>query len=257
MKLGIMQPYFFPYIGYWQLINAVDEYVVYDDVSYIKGGWVNRNNILLNGQKHLITMPLEGSSSFKNINEIGVTKNAIAKRKILKTMETAYKKAPHYEEIMPIIESLIEENESISMLNYHSIMEINRYLGIPTKIHLSSQIKKDISLKGQDKVIHINRVLGADTYYNAIGGRELYDADVFRQNGLRLYFLEADVKNYRQFAGEFVPNLSIIDVLMFNSIDSIRRLLNQYRLHLGGGKGRLIIDLMEQCPGCTSWGCVA
>lgn len=240
MKVGIMQPYFFPYIGYWQLINAVDEYVVYDDVSYIKGGWINRNNILLNGKKHLITIPLEGSSSFKGINEIEITKNAIAKRKVLKTLETAYRKAPYYEEVMPIIENLIIENESISMLNYHSIIEINYYLGISTKIYLSSRIKKDLSLKGQDKVIHINRILGADTYYNAIGGRELYDADVFRQNGLQLYFLEADVKIYKQFVGEFIPNLSIIDVLMFNSIDSIRQLLNQYHLYLGGGKRCLI-----------------
>lgn len=236
MKVGIMQPYFFPYLGYWQLINAVDTYVVYDDVNYIKGGWISRNNILLNGKKHLITMPLEGASSFKKINEIEITKNIIAKQKILKTLEMAYKKAPYYGLIMQMVEKLIMENENIAMLNFNAIIAINSYLGITTKIYLSSQLEKDTALKGQDKVIHINKILGADTYYNAIGGRGLYDADIFGQNGLQLYFLEMNTINYKQFMTEFVSGLSIIDVLMFNSADTINKLLHQYTLHPGGVK---------------------
>ncbi|KAI4444745.1 WbqC family protein [Schaedlerella arabinosiphila] len=236
MKIGIMQPYFFPYLGYWQLIKAVDEYVVYDDVTYIKGGWINRNNILLNGKKHLITIPLEGSSSFKNINEISLTKNLKLKQKILKTLEMCYKKAPYYENIMPIIKNLIMKNENIAMLNYHSIMAINEYLGISTKIHLSSKIKKDETLKGQEKVIHINQILGSDIYYNAIGGRELYDTNSFRKNGLKLCFLEMVVKEYKQYNNEFIPYLSIIDVLMFNSVDNVNQLLDQYNIKEGKGE---------------------
>ena len=142
MKLGIMQPYFFPYIGYWQLINAVDKYVVYDDVNYIKGGWINRNNILLNGGKHLITIPLEKASPFKLINEISVTGKEVLKNKLIKTIKSAYIKAPFYEQVMPQIETLIFENSSISELNFNIILTIQKYLDIQTEIFLSSQIKK-------------------------------------------------------------------------------------------------------------------
>lgn len=239
MKVGIMQPYFFPYLGYWQLINAVDVYVVYDDVNYIKGGWISRNNILLNGSKHLITIPLEGASSFKKINEIGITKDTIAKKKIIKTLELAYGKAPYYGAVIQIIKKLISENDNIALLNYNSIVEINKYLGISTKIYLSSQIEKNMSLKGQDKVIDINKRFGADIYYNAIGGQELYNADDFRQNGIQLCFLKMNSIKYMQFKKEFVPNLSIIDILMFNSIEDVNQMLHQYTL-CGGVKQKLL-----------------
>ena len=146
-KVAIMQPYFFPYIGYWQLINAVDEYVVYDDVNFIKGGWINRNNILLNGAKHLITLPLEEASSFKLINEILITKNIVLKNKLIKTIKSAYLKAPYFETIMPILESLILDNSNIAMLNYNIILTIKKYLNIDTEILLSSKIEKDNNLK--------------------------------------------------------------------------------------------------------------
>ena len=190
MKLGIMQPYFFPYLGYWQLINAVDKYVVYDDVTYIKGGWINRNNILLNNSSHLITLSLVNSSSFKNINEIEITRDSIKLEKLLKTIKVAYMKAPHYKEIMPIIEKLVRTNTNIAKLNFNSIIEINKYLNIQTEILLSSQIKKDNKLKAQDKVIHINEILGADTYYNAIGGQTLYSKEIFKENGINLRLLK-------------------------------------------------------------------
>ena len=152
-KIGIMQPYFFPYLGYWQLINAVDAYVVYDDVNFIKGGWINRNNILLNATKHLITLPLEDASSFKLINEISTTKKEILKNKLLKTIKSAYQKAPYYEKIMPILESLITDNSNIATLNYNAILAIKNYLNIQTEILLSSNIQKNNELKAQDKVI--------------------------------------------------------------------------------------------------------
>ncbi len=234
MKVGIMQPYFFPYLGYWQLINAVDVYIVYDDVNYIKGGWISRNNILLAGEKHLITIPLEGASSFKKINEIRVTENVKARQKVLKTIEMAYRKAPYFEAGMQMFEKLIMESDTIAMLNYNAITLINKYLGIPTQIYLSSQIEKNAALSGQDKVIDINKRFGADTYYNAIGGRKLYDGDTFKHNGIQLCFLEMGAVEYMQFNREFVPNLSIIDVIMFNSVDDIKRMLQQYTLHWGG-----------------------
>lgn len=230
MKLGIMQPYFFPYIGYWQLINAVDKYVVYDDVNYIKGGWINRNNILLNNSKHLITLPLEEASSFKLINEISITKNEVLKNKLIKTIKSAYLKAPYFETIMPILESLILDNSNIAMLNYNIILVIKNYLNLDTEILLSSQIKKDNNLKAQDKVIHIAHLLGANEYINAIGGQELYSKEDFKQENIKLSFLKTNEIKYKQFKNEFVPNLSFIDILMFNSPQEIKEMLNDFEL---------------------------
>lgn len=230
MKLGIMQPYFFPYIGYWQLINAVDKYVVYDDVTYIKGGWISRNNILLNNSKHMLTLPLVSPSSFKKINEIDITKEIKMKEKVIKTIKTAYLKAPYYKDIIPFIERLFDSNTNIAMLNYNAILEINNYLEITTEVLLSSAIEKDNSLKGQDKVLHINKVLGADIYINAIGGKKLYSKDKFEEKNIKLFFLQTGDIKYKQYNNEFIPNLSIIDVLMFNDKKKIQDFLNNYTL---------------------------
>ncbi len=233
MKVGIMQPYFFPYLGYWQLINAVDKYVVYDDVNFIKGGWISRNNILLNGSRHLITLPLYKASSFKKINEIEITKDQVALMKVLKLLESAYKRAPYFETVMPLIKNLILNNSNIAMLNYNSIIEINQFLGIKTEIILSSELEKDNELKGEDKVIHINKILGSDTYINAIGGKTLYGEQRFKENGLDLFFLNMGDVGYKQFGENYVNNLSIIDVLMFNDVKKINEFLNTYNLDRG------------------------
>ncbi len=230
MKLGIMQPYFFPYLGYWQLINAVDKYVVYDDVAFIKGGWISRNNILLEGHKYMITLPLDNPSSFRNINQIDITSREVQRAKVIRTLEAAYRKAPYYETIMPMINNLIMESKSISELNYNSIIQIDDYLGIETEIILSSDLKKNNELKGQEKVLHICKLLGADMYLNAVGGKELYSSDAFYDKGIELRFLKMGEVNYKQYNDEFVPGLSIIDVLMFNSVDKVIELLNQYTL---------------------------
>lgn len=225
-----MQPYFFPYLGYWQLINAVDKYVVYDDVNFIKGGWISRNNILLNGTKHMITMPLCSPSPNKKINEIEIKKDRIAVNKVIKTIKAAYLKAPYYEAVMPIIEKLINDANTIAILNYNSIVEIGKYLGFKTEILLSSNIEKNNELKGKDKVLQINEILGADAYYNAIGGQELYSKREFSKVGQKLYFLKMKDIEYKQYSNEFVPSLSIIDVLMFNSVEKIHEMLHDYIL---------------------------
>lgn len=230
MKLGIMQPYFFPYLGYWQLINAVDTYVVYDDVAFIKGGWINRNNILINGNSNLITLPLEKASSFKKINEIFISKNMQQHEKIIKTIKMAYKKAPFFAEVMPIIEGLLLNSKTITELNYNSILKINKYLGVNTKILLSSSLEKNNELKAQDKVLHICKLFNTDMYINAIGGQELYEKEIFKENGIDLKFLKIGSIEYKQFKNNFVSNLSIIDVMMFNSPEKIKEMLDDYEL---------------------------
>ena len=223
-----MQPYFFPYLGYWQLVAAVDKYVVYDDVNFIKGGWINRNNILLGGKSHMITLPLGKASPFKKIMEICVLGNTKMVQKVYKTIECAYKRAPYFDAVAPIIRELLAANDNIATLNFNTIRAINAYLGIKTELLLSSQIEKDNTLKGQDKVIHICKILGADTYCNAIGGMELYDRTVFQENGIELKFIKMGDVSYRQFGNEFVPYLSIIDVLMFNSPQEVLRHLSNF-----------------------------
>ncbi len=229
MKIGIMQPYFFPYLGYWQLLNAVDKYVIYDDVNYIKNGWINRNNILLNGKPHLLTIPLDGASPFSLIKDIKTTSNLKLKEKLLKTLEMAYKKAPCFDDVFPIISQSIMA-PMICQGAVYALKKICEYLDLETELLLSSEMKKDNSLKGQDKVLHICKLLGATDYYNAIGGQELYDKTEFEQQGIKLSFMKMKPVSYQQYKNEFVPNLSMIDILMFNYPQEIKELLNEFEL---------------------------
>jgi hypothetical protein len=228
MKIGIMQPYFFPYLAYWQLINAVDKYVVYDDVNFIKNGWINRNFILVNNQKHLITLPLEGSSSSKLINEVFITQDQKSKTKLLRTIQQAYARAPYLDKVFPIIERFIEENQVISLAVYNSILDIVKYLEIDTEILISSKIDKNKDLKAQEKVIHITKLLQGTEYCNSIGGKDLYDTQDFQKEGIKLAFLSSKPVPYKQFNSEFVSDLSIIDVLMFNPPHKIKEMLLSY-----------------------------
>lgn len=231
MKLGIMQPYFMPYIGYWQLLSAVDKYVVYDDVNFIKGGWINRNRILLNGKVQNINLPMEGASSNKLINEIKVSSNSILRNKVLKTIYMAYHKTPYFEIVYPILERvLMNEETNIAKFIFYSIKEVCTYLDIETELILSSSLDKNNQLKSKDKVLEICKVLCCDEYYNAIGGKELYSVEEFEEHGVQLYFLKTKDIIYKQFNNSFESNLSIIDVLMFNSKEQIKALLGEYEL---------------------------
>ena len=228
MTLGIMQPYFMPYIGYWQLMAAVDTYVVYDDVNYIKGGWVARNNILLNGQKHMFTITLNGASPNKLFNEITIKDDF---KKFSRLIESAYRKAPYYAEVCALLDKIYNyEDKSLGAFMLNSFQVVLDYLEIDTKLILSSTLEKDNSLRGKDKVKHICHLLGADTYYNAIGGQELYDKNDFKADGIDLYFVQTNLTPYVQLGNEFVPGLSMIDILMYNSPTELKQLLTNYKL---------------------------
>ena len=228
MRLGIMQPYFFPYLGYWQLLANVDKYVVYDDVTYIKGGWINRNNFLINGQKNLLTMQLEKASSYTLIKDIAIKDDFV---KFLKTIEMGYKKAPFFEDSFRLLKDICQcPEKKLGQFLFNSHIKICEYLGIDTELILSSSFEKHTELKGKDKVISICKQLGADEYINAIGGQELYDKKEFAENGIRLNFLQANLREYRQLKNEFVAGLSIIDIMMFNSKEEIKEMLNDFNL---------------------------
>lgn len=228
MKLGIMQPYFLPYIGYWQLINAVDKYVIYDDVQFIKGGWINRNNILINGQKQLFNLLLSGASPNKLINKITVQDN---QTKLIRTIELNYKKAPMFQQVFPLFLHIMEyPDKDLAKFLGNSIVEISKYLSIETEFIYSSTLDKDNTLRAQDKVLDICKMLNANKYLNAIGGKDLYSKESFLNSGIQLSFLESEYVQYKQFKNEFVPHLSILDILMFNSQMRVKTMLNNYRL---------------------------
>lgn len=231
MKIGIMQPYFIPYIGYWQLMNAVDKYIVHDDVNYIKGGWINRNQILVNGSPKYINILLADASSNRNINETRILHSSKHTNSNLRMIELAYKKAPYFMRVFPLLEDILrcsEENIVSYLMNSFKI--ICGYLNIKTEMILSSEVDKNCSLRGQDRVLDICESFNADQYYNAIGGKTLYSFRAFEERGIKLCFVQTGDIVYKQFKNEFQSNLSILDVMMFNSQEQIQEMLQQYTL---------------------------
>lgn len=232
MKIAIMQPYFMPYIGYFQLIKAVDKFIIYDDVNYIKQGWINRNNLLLQNKTHLFSLPLKDVSSFKKINEIKINEILYLKwrRKFFKTLET-YQKAPYYEVIKEILEKILTINDySISNLIYHSLIEISKYLNIKTTIEKTSSIYKNSELSKTERLLDICKKENASTYINPLGGKDLYDKKSFLKYKITLFFIKPNIIEYKQFNNTFMPNLSIIDVMMFNSPEEINKMLDNFEL---------------------------
>jgi hypothetical protein len=227
-SVGIMQPYAFAYLGYFQVLAAVDEYIVYDDVNYIKGGWINRNNILIGGQKILFTISLADASPNKLINEIYIQDDFV---KLSKTIEMAYSKAPYKIETIALLQKIFSyPDKNLARFIGNSLRLIAEYLHIDTEIRYSSQLNKDTKLHAQDKVLAICKELQADRYINAIGGQELYSKQAFAEQGMELAFLESDLPPYYQLSKEFIPALSIIDVLMFNSVPQVQEMLKRYTL---------------------------
>lgn len=234
MKIAIMQPYVFPYIGYFQLINAVDVFVFYDDVSFIKKGYINRNYILVNDTKTRFTIPCKAVSQYKKINQIEVDFNSKAIKKLQTTLATHYKKAPYFNDVMPLLNDFFNATKAINSIGemaLKSVKLIIDYLNIKTEIKISSiDFKESQFLKKEKRLISITITAKADIYVNAIGGKSLYTKDMFANHGIQLHFLESDEIVYKQFSDEFVPWLSIIDILMFNSKVKVQNYLNMYSL---------------------------
>ncbi|AEI47999.1 WbqC family protein [Runella slithyformis] len=231
MRLAIMQPYFLPYIGYLQLLNGVDKFVLYDDVNYINKGWINRNRILINGREYLFTIPLKDASQNKLINEIYLSSDLKWRGKLLKTLEQAYKKAPFYATALAVTEKIVNlDAEKLSDWIADSFRVLVDYLDIQTQIISSSSIYQNTHLKAQERILDICRQEKTEHYINPIGGRELYDKTVFEQNGIQLHFIKSQPIVYPQFKNEFVPWLSIVDIMMFNDVTTITGFLNDYEL---------------------------
>jgi hypothetical protein len=222
MKIGIMQPYFFPYIGYFQLIKAVDVFVVYDNIKYTKKGWINRNRMLQNGKDVMFSLPLKSDSDYLDVcqRELAADFN---RDKLLNQFKGAYLRAPYFAQTFPLVEQIVRYEE-INLFRFlrNSIAKTCEHLGITTEITVSSDIAIDHDLKNQDKVLALCGAIGANTYVNAIGGMDLYSKETFLEKGIELKFIKSKTFEYAQFGDTYMPWLSIIDVMVFNPLDTIR-----------------------------------
>lgn len=254
MKLAIMQPYFFPYLGYFQAIAAVDKYILYENLNYITEGWMSRNRILVKNQNEIyIKANVQSKSSNKKISEIELVQNDFWKKKLIKSIDLNYRGSEFFDEIFPIVCKLIlTEQKFLYEYNAQIIKEICLYLNISTQI-VSNNVNyemmerelnkidcKDYStfnylsktkpIKKVARVIEMCRIENADVFINAIGGKELYDKNEFKEYGIELFFIETKSYYYKQFSESFFPHLSIIDVLMHNGKEGTKKLLTNYNL---------------------------
>jgi len=226
MKLAVMQPYFFPYIGYFQLISAVDLFIVYDNIKYTKKGWINRNRMLQNGKDVMFSLPLKSDSDYLDVCQRELSGN-FDRDKLLNQFRGAYRHAPYFEQTFPLIEEIVShEDPNLFGFLRHSIVKTCTHLGITTEIRNSSSIAIDHTLKNQDKVLALCEAVGASAYVNAIGGMALYSKEVFQGKRIDLNFIQTKPFKYAQFGEEFVPWLSIIDVLMHQPVGEVAMRVN-------------------------------
>lgn len=231
-KVGVMQPYLFPYIGYFQLIKSVDAFVFYDDVNFIKKGWIHRNRILVDGKVHLITFPCIGISQNKYIKDIRVDTKDKTYGKILKTIFLNYRNAPNFEQVFPLIEAVLTtEYDSIALMSIESVKVVSEFIGLDVNFYISSiDFAESKGMDRADRLIDITKKLNGNKYINVYGGKDLYEKDYFLKNDIELNFLKHELNTYKQFKEPFCEGLSIIDVLMFNDVTKIREELLNYTL---------------------------
>ena len=227
-----MQPYFLPYIGYFQLIHAVDKFVIYDNIKYTKKGWINRNRMLLNGKDQTFSIPIKKDSDYLNVDERELAPSFTTEReKLLRKWQGNYRKAPFFKDVMPLMEAILRMEEMNLFTFIHaSLKQVLAYLDCQTELVISSTIPIDHDLKSQDKVLAICQALDAMQYINPSGGVDLYDRETFKTAGIQLHFLQSKPIEYPQFKQPFVPWLSILDVLMFNSKEQVQQFLTAFEL---------------------------
>ncbi len=231
MKLSVMQPYLFPYIGYFHLISASDKFVCYNDVHFIKQGWINRNRILLNGEAHTFSVPVKNISSHTLIRETEIDYHLDWRKKLLKTIQSAYSKAPNFEIVFPLISKLFESKPRyISELAIESIKLVLNYADFKVDLIEDASRYENSALKGENRVIDICKKEKASEYFNLPGGKELYNYTTFEKNNIQLRFIQPDFIEYSQQIKDFIPGLSAIDVMMFNSGEGTKEIMNAYRI---------------------------
>lgn len=232
MRLAIMQPYFLPYIGYFQLMSAVDKLVLLDDVAFINGGWINRNRIAVNGQPQWLTLPLVQASQNRLINEIEIVDDPSWKRKTVRTVELSYGSAPFAHHILPLFSDMLKEARgSLSAFLFRQLRRVADCISIETAIEATAAKYPKEGRSGQERILDICAREGATGYVNLPGGRNLYDPQLFTSAGIELLFLEPNLQALTlRHSGDKGPSLSILDLLMLNSVATIREATGMFRL---------------------------
>lgn len=233
MRTAIMQPYLLPYIGYYQLVKAVDVFVFYDDVHFITKGYVNRNAIWANGNKLTFTVPLSKASQNVLIKDVAIHTDQYVKwwSKFKKTVNQNYGSAPYFNQTMPLLEEIFHKpGDSIADLAEKSIRSVANYLGLFPEFKKSSELSYNRKAGAEEKILELCHFLDADTYINPIGGADLYTSASFKKHGVELLFLKSRNSAYPQKSDTFVPSLSMIDVLMYNDKNQILKLMGEYDL---------------------------
>lgn len=226
MKLALMQPYLFPYIGYFQLLSQVDRFVFYDDVNFIKNGWINRNRLGLNGEPMYFTVPLNNASPFHKIHDVAITPAGGWRRKLGESIRHAYSRAPHFAVVSGLVQRVFDtDTRHIGQLAKSSVRQVADYLELATDFVDSSTTYGNAGLHGAERVLDICLREHATDYYNVPGGRALYEPATFAEHGIRLHFVDPLPFAYAQSGSGFLPSLSIIDVLMYNEPSRVRELL--------------------------------
>lgn len=226
MRVSIMQPYLFPYIGYFQLMAACDLFVAADDAQFTRRGWINRNRILVHDAPFRMTMPLAAASHRLPINAREYLFEDRLALRFRHRLVRAYRRAPFFDTAMDIVDDALDcADPNVATFNVRTLQCVAHRIGIETPIRLASDVSRPGGLSGQALVIDRCRHLGATQYLNPIGGQALYDKASFGQAGIDLRFVEPATPLYPQFGARPVPSLSIIDVLMFNDLESTRTML--------------------------------
>ena len=227
-----MQPYFFPYIGYFQLMNLCDEFIVFDTAQYIKKGWINRNRILHpEGKPSYVNVPIQKFKSNTLIKDILIDNKVDWKQSIINRLQQYYKNAPYKEEVTAFVgDCLSGEFSSLSELNVHLLKETCNYLNINCRItSLSkSNIEYEDATAPDEWGLNICKALHAKTYINAPGGILFFDKNKYKKEDIEIKFIAPILNNYTQNGETFIPGLSILDVMMFNSVEDIRKMLLSY-----------------------------
>ena len=225
MKIAIMQPYLLPYIGYFQLVAASDLFVIYDNIQYTKKGWINRNRLLIKGTDKVFTLPLQRASDYLEVRDRYIAPE-FNRSKVLNQFKGGYVNAPFFRETFTLLEEVFNcKEQNLFDFIRHALALTLGQLGITTKVITSSEVKAEHQATGEDRVLSICKSLGATSYLNPSGGRALYDKKRFSELGIDLRFLETMPFEYAQFSEPFVPNLSIIDVMMFNPPNIVHELI--------------------------------
>jgi len=224
-----MQPYFFPYIGYYQLAYSVDEFIFFDDVNFIKKGYINRNEILLNNERFRFNLPIHGISQFKKINEHFYIKDF---RKFKNHLTSAYRDAPFFMPVMSMVEEILHSDTfNVAEINSKTLIYVFQYLKIPRLFSFSSDLDISDSYSGEDRILEICKLKKCSSYHNAAGGRNLYKKENFSENNIDIRFMKNETKNYIQGNSRFIfeKNLSMLDVLMWCPPQKIVELLKQHK----------------------------